>query len=290
MPASPPPRARSGSGVTSGIASLIVALLAPVLGAIADRSSSRVRLLLMCTVLGAAATPGSRWSPQGHWLGAAALLRRWLRSASGAASSSTTRCCCTWPSRDEYDLVSGFGYALGYLGGGLLFALNVFMTLRPAIVRAGRRRRSGALVVRHDGYLVVRVRAAVRVASCKEKAVGDARGRQRWLRSGAARLRRTAHGTLGEIRRYKPLMLFLAAYVLYIDGVNTVIKMAIDYGLSLGFDQARPGQGAAADAVRGVSPRRSPSAGSGARIGARNGIFIALAVYVAATLLRLLPR
>jgi UMF1 family MFS transporter len=45
-------------GVTSGIASLIVALLAPVLGAIADRSSSRVRLLLMCTVLGAAATAG----------------------------------------------------------------------------------------------------------------------------------------------------------------------------------------------------------------------------------------
>ena len=60
-------------GVTSGIASLIVAVLAPVLGAIADRSSSRVRLLMMCTVLGAAATAGLALVAQGHWLGAAML-------------------------------------------------------------------------------------------------------------------------------------------------------------------------------------------------------------------------
>ena len=53
------------------------------------------------------------------------------------------------------------------------------------------------------------------------------------VRQGFAELRSTLH----EIRRYRPLLWFLAAYVLYIDGVNTIIKMAIDYGMSLGLDQ-----------------------------------------------------
>ena len=43
---------------------------------------------------------------------------------------------------------------------------------------------------------------------------------------------------ISELRRYRPIVWFLAAYWLYIDGVNTVIKMAVDYGLSLGFDQS----------------------------------------------------
>jgi len=60
-------------GVTSGLASLLVALMAPVLGAIADRSSSRVRLLMLVTVLGAASTAGLALVGQGQWLVAVGL-------------------------------------------------------------------------------------------------------------------------------------------------------------------------------------------------------------------------
>ncbi len=52
---------------------------------------------------------------------------------SGAATSSTIRCSPTWREEKDYDLVSGYGYSLGYLGGGLLFLVNVLMVTKPAM-------------------------------------------------------------------------------------------------------------------------------------------------------------
>ena len=135
---------------------------------------------------------------------------------------------------DEYDVVSGFGYALGYLGGGLLFAVNVLMTLKPAmfgLADAGEAVRMSFVMTGIWWFVFalpcvffVKEKASERAAVSAREAV----------RLGFGELR----NTLGEIRRYKSLMLFLIAYVLYIDGVNTIIKMAIDYGMSLGLDQA----------------------------------------------------
>jgi UMF1 family MFS transporter len=119
-------------GLTNGIASACVALLAPVLGAIADRSASRVRLLMVFTVLGAASTAALALVGHGHWLLAAALfLAAGLGFWGGVVFNDSLLLHVAEP--DEYDLVSGFGYSLGYLGGGLLFALNVAMTLRPQL-------------------------------------------------------------------------------------------------------------------------------------------------------------
>ncbi len=118
-------------GVTSGLTSLLVALLAPVLGAIADRSNSRVRLLMLVTVLGAAATAALALVGQGHWVAAAGLyFAASLGFWGGIVFNDSLLLHVAEP--DEYDLVSGFGYALGYLGGGLLFAVNVLMTQKPA--------------------------------------------------------------------------------------------------------------------------------------------------------------
>src|SRR5512147_741216 len=119
-------------GMASGIASFIVAVMAPTLGAIADRSGARVRMMMLFTVLGSAATTGLALAGQGHWLLASVLyVAASLGFWGGIVFNDSLLLHVAEP--DEYDLVSGYGYALGYLGGGLLFAVNVFMTLKPQL-------------------------------------------------------------------------------------------------------------------------------------------------------------
>jgi UMF1 family MFS transporter len=88
--------------------------------------------------------------------------------------------------------------------------------------------------------------------------------------------------TVTEVRKYRPLVWFLLAYWLYIDGVNTIIKMAVDYGLSLGFPQQS--LIAALLITQFVAfPAALAFGWLGGRIGARSGIFIAIAIYSVAT-------
>jgi len=88
--------------------------------------------------------------------------------------------------------------------------------------------------------------------------------------------------TVRQLRSYRPLVWFLLAYWMYIDGVNTVIKMAVDYGLSLGFPQES--LIAALLLTQFVAfPAAMAFGWLGSRIGATNGIFLGLAVYAVAT-------
>ena len=264
-------------GLTSGIASLCIAFMAPALGAIADRGGARVRMLLAFTVMGAAATVGLAMVPQGQWTLAAALfLVASLGFWGGIVFNDSLLLHVAEPG--EYDLVSGFGYALGYLGGGLLFAINVLMTLQPqwfglpdatAAVR-------WSFVSVGAWWLLFALPCALFVRERRN-------GRVRVPALGAVREGfRELRGTLREIARYRPLLWFLAAYILYIDGVNTIIKMAVDYGLSLGFDQSHLIKALLLTQFVAF-PAALAFGWLGGRIGARKGIFIALAVYLAAT-------
>ncbi len=266
-------------GVTSGIASLLVAALAPVLGAIADRSSSRLRLLFAFTLLGSVATLVLALVPQGEWGCAAALfLLASLGFWAGIVFNDSLLLHVAEPA--EYDLVSGFGYALGYLGGGLLFAFNVLMTQRPQWFGL-----AGAAEAVRWSFVSVGLWWLLFALPCllwvRERPFGAAVGRVTWREATRAGLRELGR-TVGEIRRYRSLVWFLAAYVLYIDGVNTVIKMAVDYGLSLGFDQSHLVKALLLTQFVAF-PAALAFGWLGGRIGARNGIFLALAVYVAAT-------
>jgi UMF1 family MFS transporter len=263
-------------GIANGVASAVVAVLAPVLGAIADRGSARVRLLMLFTVLGAAATAGLALVAQGHWLAATLLyLAASLGFWGGLVFNDSLLLHVA--ERDELDLVSGFGYALGYLGGGLLFAVNVAMTLRPGwfgLADAGAAVRASFVTV-GVWWFVFSLPLAFWV---RER--GDARvlAPLAAVRQGLGELR----GTVAEIRRYRPVLWFLAAYWLYIDGVNTVIKMAVDYGLSLGFEAAN--LLAALLLTQFVAfPAALAFGWLGQRIGARAGILVGLAVYALAT-------
>jgi UMF1 family MFS transporter len=263
-------------GLANGVASFIIAIAAPLLGAIADRSGSRVRLLAMATVLGAAATGGLYLVEAGHWQLAAMLY--------GLASigfwSGVTFCdslLLDVAAKDELDLVSAYGYALGYIGGGLLFAINVLMTLRPELfglaLASDAVRLSFVTVAGWWLLFSVPVLLYVREARPAQPLGVIAAARAGWRELGA---------TITHVRAYRPLVWFLLAYWLYIDGVNTVIKMAVDYGLSLGFPQE-----SLITALLLTQFVAFPAALAfgwlGSRIGAANGIFIALAVYACAT-------
>ncbi len=264
-------------GMTSGIASLCVALMAPALGAIADRGGARVRLMVISTVLGAGATLALSMVGQAHWQVAAALfLVASLGFWGGIVFNDSLLLHVAAP--DEYDLVSGFGYSLGYLGGGLLFAVNVMMTLQPQWFGLANATEAVRWSFASVGvwWLLFTVPCALYV---REKRDGRTRVPMATaVRQGFGELR----GTLREISRYRPLLWFLGAYILYIDGVNTIIKMAVDYGLSLGFDQS--------DLIKALLltqfvgfPAALAFGWLGGKIGARRGIFIALAVYLGAT-------
>jgi UMF1 family MFS transporter len=263
-------------GILSGAGSLVIALAAPLLGAMADRGGARLRLLAFFTVIGAAATAGLYAVAQGNWVGAALVYSlAGIGFWGGVIFNDALLVDVAEP--PQYDLVSAFGYSLGYAGGGILLLLNVAMVTTPAtfgLADAAQAVRVGFLTVAAWWMLftlpcLIWVREAKPARPLAPLAAA---------RAGARELR----ATIGEIRRYRPLVWFLLAYWLYIDGVNTIIKMAVDYGLSLGF--AQQSLIAALLIVQFVGfPAALVFGWLGSRICARNGIFLAIAIYAVAT-------
>ena len=120
--------ARLGFG--NSVAGVVVALAAPVLGAIADRGSTRKKFLLFFAVMGILMTMGLYLVSQGRW--PLAILLYVLATVGFSGGNIFYDALITGITTDDkVDMVSSLGFSLGYLGGGLLFALNVWMTLRP---------------------------------------------------------------------------------------------------------------------------------------------------------------
>jgi MFS transporter, UMF1 family len=261
-------------GLANGFASIVVALLAPLIGAIADKGGARLKLLALFTVLGAAMTTALFWVEKGDWVMAsvfyvAASLGFW-----GGNQFYDSLLTDVSEERD-YDLVSGYGYSLGYLGGGLLFLVNVLMVTKPAmfgIADAGEAVRLSFVTV---GVWWVLFTVPV-LLWVKESRAADALPFGAAIRAGAKELA----STIRHLRGDKTLLWFLLAYWFYIDGVNTIIKMAVDYGLSLGLAQA-----SLITALLLVQFVGFPAALAfgwlGKRIGPRTGIFIGIGVYTA---------
>ena len=117
--------------IANAIAGLALAILAPILGAIADRSGRRKRFLFMFTLLGCLSTAALYLVSQGNWLLAATLFVLATMGFNGGVVFNDSLLLDV-AAPDELDRVSALGYSLGYLGGGLLFLLNVMMFLKPA--------------------------------------------------------------------------------------------------------------------------------------------------------------
>ncbi|QKT02738.1 MFS transporter [Ectothiorhodospiraceae bacterium 2226] len=263
-------------GVANSLASVIIVALAPVLGAIADRGSAKKRFLLFFTLLGVVMTGGLYFVQAGHWQMAVALYVLATIGFSGGIIFYDSLLVAV-ADESRIDKVSALGYALGYLGGGLLFAVNVWMTLSPETF--GLRDSAHAVQV---AFVTVAVWWAVFAIPVlwlvPEPRAGGARG-GRAVREGLRQL----VATFREIRRLKVVFLFLVAYWLYIDGVDTIVRMAVDYGMARGFDV-----NSLILALLLTQFVAFPAALAfgyiGQRWGPKLGIYIALVVYIGVTI------
>lgn len=217
-------------GVTIAWASLAVLLLSPVLGAIADAGGLRKRLLAGFALLGIGATGALWFVPRGAWPAAAALYACANVGYLGANVFYDALVVEVAPERKR-DSASALGYSLGYLGGGLLFLVQVVALGKPEWF--GFAAGDKATVVR-TSFASVAIWWAVfslpLLAFVRERAGAPEVGRA--VRAGFRQLL----DTVRHVSRLRVVALFLVAYWFYIDAVNTIIVMATDYGLSVGLE------------------------------------------------------
>jgi len=264
-------------GVGNGIGGFVMAVLAPLIGAAADRGGARVKALALFTVLGVSMTAALYWVEKGQWPYAVLFYALASIGFSGGATFCDSLLLDV-AEEPEFDVVSAYGYSVGYLGGGLLFAINVWMTLSPATFGLP----DAAAAVR-VAFLSVAVWWAVftipLLLFVRERKATTPLPLGSALRAGFREL----WTTLRHIRQYRTLMLFLVAFWLYIDGVNTVIKMAVDYGMSIGLEAKSLITAILVTQFVGF-PAALGFGWIGKRFGARTGILIAIAVYTFITI------
>ena len=218
-------------GFGNSIASMMVALMAPVMGAVADKGSYKKKFLIFFTYLGVLMTASLFMVQKGQWAGAIFIYAVGIIGFSGSVVFYDAF-LPTVSGESDIDYISGLGYAMGYLGGGILFLFNVLMTLMPhrfGLSDAGQAVRISFLSVAL-WWGLFSIFTFVWVPEEKNEATAAGIGPA--VRNGLSELM----GTLKRIRHLKNIFLFLAAYWCYIDGVDTVVRMAVDYGLSIGFE------------------------------------------------------
>jgi UMF1 family MFS transporter len=263
-------------GYANALAGFALAVLAPVLGAIGDRGGRRKQFLFAWTLLGVGATGALYFVGQGQW-GTAALLfvLGSMGFNGGIVFNDSLMLDVAKP--EEFDRVSALGYSAGYLGGGLLFLINVVMYLKPQMfgLRDGAQAVLASFMTVAVWWFVFTLPLMFRVREQHRGPtlpVGDA------IRTGFRELA----GTIAHVRQYRTIVLFLLAYWFYIDGVNTIIKMAIDFGLSIGLEASSLLTALLVTQFVGF-PAALFFGWLGDRIGPRRGILIGIGVYAAIT-------
>ncbi|MBD3350836.1 MAG: MFS transporter [Candidatus Lokiarchaeota archaeon] len=217
-------------GFGNSISAILVAAMSPFLGAVADKMSGKKRFLLFFAALGILTT-GCLWLVQaGNWLTAILLYVLGTIGFSGGNSFYDSLLPGV-ASQKKIDYVSSLGFAIGYIGGGVLFALNVIMYLMWDTF--GFANESAAVSFAFLSVAIWWAGFSIPVFLFVDEPKIDKEATfRKSIKLGWKQLK----GTFAEIRYLKIVGLFLIGYWFYIDGVDTIIKMAVDYAESLGFD------------------------------------------------------
>ncbi len=264
-------------GAANSISSLLIVAAAPVLGAIADRGSAKKRFLLFFSFLGVMMTAGLHLVSKGSWeLAAVLYLLATIGFSGGNIFYDALLVDVAGPTK--VDFVSALGFSFGYLGGGILFAFNIFMTQQPQLFGLT----DAAEAVRWS-YIIVALWWAV-FSLPVLLFVDEAQGQQErpglgMVVDGFRQLARS----FAEIRKLKAVLLFLAGYWLYIDALDTIVRMAVDYGMAIGLKPA--GLMTALLITQFVGFPAAIAFGKlGERLGAKTGILIGIGVYILITI------
>jgi len=265
-------------GIGNSIASLLVALMAPVLGAIADKGSAKKKFLIFFAYLGVLMTASLFMVKEGQWAWAIFIYAMGVIGFSGA-NVFYDSLLPSVASEDKIDFVSSLGFSMGYLGGGLLFLVNVVMTLKPELFGLA----GAGEAVRYSFLSVAIWWGAFTLITIfwvpEEKTAAASDEGANFVLEGF----RQFIGTFKKVRHLKTVFLFLLAYWFYIDGVDTIIRMAVDYGMSLGFDSN--------DLIKALLitqfvgfPAALVFGKLGEKWGVRKSIYLAICVYMFVTI------
>jgi len=279
----PPETATFRYSVATTLSLAIVAILAPVLGAIADRLPLKKRLLGIFMGIGAVATAMMFSIGPGGWLLAAVLFGFANIGANGSFvfyDSLLPHVAGT----DEIDRVSSAGYALGYIGGGLLLAGALGLILHPewfALPMANDPDPGRASLPARISFLAVAAWwLAFSIPLFRQVPEPTVRksGREERARDATRTAISRLAATFRELRRYRNAFLMLIAFLAYNDGIGTIIRMAAIYGSEIGI-----GRNALIGAILMVQFIGFPCAilfgGLAGRIGAKRCILIGLGIY-----------
>jgi MFS transporter, UMF1 family len=230
----PPAEATSRFAWATTISIIIVAVVAPLLGAIADYAALKKRLLGIFMGVGVVATAAMYWIQRGDWLFALVLF---VIGNVGVAGSIVfyESLLPHLVGESELDRVSSAGYALGYLGGGVLLAINVLMIQKPGLfgipdVATATRLSMASVAV---WWLVFSLPLFRKVPEPARRVEAGERPQGNAFLTGVHRL----FETFRELRRFKQAFLLLSAFLIYNDGIQTIIRMATTYGSEIGIDE-----------------------------------------------------
>jgi MFS transporter, UMF1 family len=222
--------------ISNGIGIAIIAVLSPILGAIADFAAAKKKLLALWTAVGVLACAAMFFVGRGDLPLASGLFVIVAIAAAGAVVFYDALLPHI-ASPDEVDRVSSAAYAIGYLGGGLLLAFNLAMIQKPEWFGLGST--DPTLPVRLSmvsvavWWLVFAIPIFRRVPEPPRRLEADEQSQENPVRVAFLRLGET----LRELRAFKHAFLMLIAFLIYNDGIATFQRMATAYGTELGISR-----------------------------------------------------
>jgi len=216
-------------GTVNSLVGLIIAFSAPILGAFADAGESKRKFLFSFGLLGIITTGYLFFIPDSSWQLAIVFYGLGVIGFSGA-NVFYDSLLVTVSKEEERNRTSALGFSLGYLGGGILFLINVIMFLYPSWF--GLENQIDAvlwsfMLVALWWFifsLPIYLNVKEPIQSSSSKSIN------RIVKEAFSSLLNTAR----SIKEYKSAVIFLLAYFLYMDGVDTIIRMATSYGSDIG--------------------------------------------------------
>jgi UMF1 family MFS transporter len=238
-----PARASRWFAIASTIGMIVIAVFSPILGTIADFNGRKKQMLGWFMALGVAAVAAMFLIHRGDWMLASILFIL----ANIGANGSFVFYDSLLPHvarEDEIDRVSTAGYALGYVGGGALLALNLAWIQKPewfGLPSGANLTEAQATLPARLAFLSVAIWWTVfsiplfrRVREPKPEGFPlEGRRQALPLRLAINRLIETGR----SLRRYRQAFLMLLAFLIYNDGIGTIIRLASIYATEIGIDQ-----------------------------------------------------